>query len=1074
MNQAREKAKAINCTNNLKQNILKMNMYANDYDDVMAMFNGNIPHGGISWIDTLNYADVTKSDEGDMTCPSTPTLAPTLQARPYNQIYGAWLSPSVLYPNAAVLDTDFRELSVKKIKQPLSKGNKMLKKYKSRLKIYNFSLLCKGMIIAALIFPFTLLFASSSKESLLPLRIQTYPADFQNGTCSIISGLPGILEFGITGDKHSVNSPLILEILLPDFIEPLEAAYKLPRYENGEFTTEKISKVGQNKYHITIPKHLRTSMRISGYRWENFLLVALKVKDNCANRDDIVKIRLLSGNKSSKIQSFNIKTLPALPEARMKTKRFRCDFSRPTALYFPNKYVANCYDTYLNSLVSKPLLGVHGWARRMPKKQFVKFQTLYDPILAVGLISKANMPFMHYFNLSRDKRRAKFVDFIVKGSNGQPLPDAKTSPVIEPWYVIADPDGLIWDELFPEHVRSMIKYIPNTKIIWWNYEPGYIYRAAASSKVNRTKFAQFAKLNNVPSLAEIKKKYAANWLKFRTWQHTKIIKKFVDSVHKHFPGKQAWICTEALFAGKRPVNPGCAVDPRKLDHFVDGFKNMFYSRGPQEFFKRASINAKPVINKQQIALLDPAERIPDFYSRYTAKSIKQSIVIAAAMGYDGFGIYPDVILDGNYYQRIAEGFNAVAYVEKLYTTIQKSRLLKTKIANTVKIQLRDKQYIQFPDFANNLQFMLHKSNHEYVITAFNFSADQTAIIEARIDKFSNVNASVTDVSTMINYCDAAPDKGFLFEVAPQGVAVIYIGKKIPASASITQSEMKKRLDKELIMIGKTQQNDRFVKTKGVIQWSILPVQQGLAICMNFLGAKVFVDPKHATVLGWNPSAGDILSCVKARGIIGDIIFHDKQQKHPVRFSLDGYKCEQSFAELQFSANIGSFSTAALLGNPLKGLEIRRIIRVDASNKLEIMTILKNNSPKKTTMTIDMRIKNMIYPGYQIRNLFYPSRMEKIAVQNNILGDKHIALMRPKSYLPFNCKRQEWNGEKISIDTSSKHGKEILTFSVGKNFSGVYFWRSELTPTVEPIIEKHELQYGQSIKLSYKLKINPSQ
>lgn len=953
----------------------------------------------------------------------------------------------------------------------------MLKKYKSSLKIHNFSfpLLCRGVIIAALMFPFMLLFASNSKESLFPLQIRTYPADFQKDAYGIISGLPGILEFGITGDKNSVNGPLILEMLLPDFIEPLEAAHKLPLYKNGVFTTEKISKVGQNKYHITIPERLCKGIRMKGYRWNNFLLVALNVKSNYNKGEGEVKIRLTLNNKSSKVQAFRIKVLPELSATRLKTKRFRCDFSRPTALYFPNKYVVNRYDVYLNSLVSKPLLGVHTWGRRMPKKQFVKYQSVYDGILAVSLTPKTNMPYMHFFNLSRNKKiRAKFVDFIVRDSNGQSLPDVKTSPVVEPWYVMADPDGLIWDELFPEHVRSMIKYIPNTKIIWWNYEPGYIYQVAAISKVNRTKFAQFAKLNNVPSLAEIKKKYAANWLKFRIWQHTKIIKKFVDSVHKHFPGKQAWVCSEALFAGKRPVNPGCAVDLRKLDHFVDGFKNMFYSRSPQEFFKRASINAKPFINKQQITLLDPAERMSDFYSRYTPKSIKQSIIIAAAMGYNGFGIYPDVILDGNYYQRIAEGFNAVAYVEKLYTTIQKSRLLKTKIANTLSIKLSDKQYIQFPDFANNLQFMLHKSNDEYVITAFNFSNDQTAIIEACIDKFSNANASVTDVSTMTNYCDAAPDKGFLFEVAPQGVAVIYIGKKISASASITQRQMKKRLDKELSMIGETQQCDKFVKTKGIIQWSILPVQKSIAICMNFLGGKVFVDPKYATVLGWNFGTGDILSCAKARGVIGDIIFHDKRQEHPLRFSLDGYKCEQSFSELQFSANVDSFSTAAPEGNPLKGLEVDRIIRIHVNKELEIITILTNNSPKKTTMSIDMRIKNMIYPGYKVRNLFYPSRLEKITVQNNILGNKHIALMRPKSYLPINCKRQEWNGEKISINASSKHGKEILTFSVGKNFSGVYFWHSELTPTVEPIIEKHELQYGQSIKLSYKLKINPRQ
>ena len=120
LNQARERAKAISCTNNLKQNILCMNMYAIDYDNIMPLFNTEIANWGVSWADTLYNSGYMKPGEGTITCPSTPTLDPALQKTTYKIIYGTWVLPQDNFPNAAVTNAteSFRGVTLKKIKQP--------------------------------------------------------------------------------------------------------------------------------------------------------------------------------------------------------------------------------------------------------------------------------------------------------------------------------------------------------------------------------------------------------------------------------------------------------------------------------------------------------------------------------------------------------------------------------------------------------------------------------------------------------------------------------------------------------------------------------------------------------------------------------------------------------------------------------------------------------------------------------------------------------------------------------------------------------------------------------------------
>ena len=122
LNQARERAKSINCISNLKSNMTKTLMYATDYDDIIATFNSKIAdatHARFSWGDTLIYTGYMKEGEGTMLCPSTPSKDPTPTSGSnlsYRETYGTFMRPTSPYLNAGIYFSGFGGIALKKVK----------------------------------------------------------------------------------------------------------------------------------------------------------------------------------------------------------------------------------------------------------------------------------------------------------------------------------------------------------------------------------------------------------------------------------------------------------------------------------------------------------------------------------------------------------------------------------------------------------------------------------------------------------------------------------------------------------------------------------------------------------------------------------------------------------------------------------------------------------------------------------------------------------------------------------------------------------------------------------------------
>ena len=127
LSKAREKAKSISCTNNIKSNILMMNMYASDYEGNIPVLNYPLPVTGNTWADTLIYGGYMAPGSGTLTCPTSPTLTPRVHptsaiADSYRETYGIWENPSAPFPKSSNYigsgTNEFRAISLKKVKQP--------------------------------------------------------------------------------------------------------------------------------------------------------------------------------------------------------------------------------------------------------------------------------------------------------------------------------------------------------------------------------------------------------------------------------------------------------------------------------------------------------------------------------------------------------------------------------------------------------------------------------------------------------------------------------------------------------------------------------------------------------------------------------------------------------------------------------------------------------------------------------------------------------------------------------------------------------------------------------------------
>lgn len=875
------------------------------------------------------------------------------------------------------------------------------------------------------------------------LQGQLYPVDFQNAYYAIATGIPGVLELDLQGDsKAFAGKELWMELTLTPELIMTESRYK--RGDVVKSPKAEILKTSDGVYRFKLTPRMLKSIRKDGYSWHNSQQLVLFVSPQGRPGKYPAAYKVYSTEKDYLSGNFTIEILSPLSPGRKIPEHFKLHGGNTTIINFDKETVDRFY-SYIESLKKKP-----GLFHLVSSKEKEAFESKYTPTLTVFLGD--SIPRLHCGWRRKPEITSK-IEFSKHGnSHGNLIPEVQ--------YVIDDPEGLIWDKLVPDYIRAQSDVIGQPfKEIFLNIEPGPIYSPFGMSLKNRTEFAKYAGLATPPPTEQIKATYATQWFKFRLHQNNLLAKRFVNCVHKYFPDSKAIICTAVLYPH---VRSACAVDPKALDDYCDGFANMFY-QPTEDMDTRLRDNSKPTLEKPQYVMLDPAERIEQFFRLYTPEAIKQHIFAAGAYGYEGVCFWPDMLMDGRYYVRIAEAFDIMARVENIYRGERREDQLQYKLVNTAEQVFETdgkKVAVSFPeDLAGKVKVHLNKKDHEYVLTALNHSPDTRVILHARIKDYKTVvGATLVDLSSRILLKDANPQKGFMFEVKPCDSAVIKISNnnEIPANI-VLQETLAAQADADRRKYAVLMAAASFTNVDGRIEWGVSPVIMRKAIRMQGNGGYVFVDPELAIVNAWNPNTGEKLD---GKGGFGDIVLSDKEQSMPLKYELKSYSCKNAVPVLEFETRIPDFKTESPIRNPLLGLTVRRVIVLETGKELMIKTIFKNNSPFKKDMELDLRFRNFL-------NTQKFSMVNADAVLPELSG---IGAVRQGFTPPaFVHHKYPWSGDMISCYSESENFTDKIMFYQSSHIGAVYFWHSPLVRTIEPILRPFILKYGDSVEIDQHIK-----
>jgi hypothetical protein len=909
---------------------------------------------------------------------------------------------------------------------------------------------------------------TAEKNDSFPATGRLFPVVFQKTPYALCANIPGMLLLDIEGDsKTLLENGVKMELILPDELYFIGAspswAYPLTGKKYYEYKPEKFSKTGKNRYLVDINPGMLKKVRKKGYAWRNYDRIFIGAKPGNIDKQVSVKWRLTAGNLKGPEKSFAVRIIPPVDLENIKCRRFGTIIMWPLSQTGPFPEVVEAYKKFWTGLTEPARACQYFMLRNVSPEARNEFLKTYKTSLffTLGILTRT-------INANRDYKN-KIPPMV--------LADGKEKKSdIAPYYLIEDPEGIIWDKIFPRAIKSLSGGYFKPEMILFDYEPRLM--ALGFSRGNRERFAKQAKLANVPSIEDIKTKYRRQWTDFRRQQNSLIVKKFCEAVHRHFPESKAVLTTDPLGA-ERLLSAWCCMDARLSDPYVDLFVNMPYYSG-LKFYETVELNNK-LLKKKNFPLIDPSERIKSFFSRYDGPKIKQNIIAAAATGCVGLGFWPTDCLDADCLTGIADGFFAVKAAEECYFSSRCDASLKTKVVNAFSKTIDDdgkKCVINYPNFKENLKVLLHRKNDEYVITALNYDPKNNAIVQAAIPEFAGNGFRIADAVSRKSFpglTNADVRNGFLFSVPPEGAAVIKIGKVgFAAKGTVSQDELKKTSQETLARFKNDNSFKSLVKGSARISWAVVPGKDNTpALKLQSGPNKIYIDANSgADIVSWlNPVTSNPLVYQKQYGLLGDFVLYDTRQCNgPYKFKLSRTGIKNNIPEALFSYTVPAFETANPEPNPLQGLVVKKKISLSGSNSILIDFTLTNRNPEKAAMTFGFRVRNLPYLGASFSGLTAPVEMTTLSWgKKTVKPTGHMMYLKKDCKIDFlpQIKRQLWTPGTIKATAKDNVLCESFRFEAGKA-AGFFVWRSPSLYTVELLSEPITLKYGESCKWPIKI------
>ena len=922
-----------------------------------------------------------------------------------------------------------------------------------------------------------------------PISGELFPVCYQNGTYRIPAGFPGVLLFTFKGDPKTVKEAW-LALDLPPGVELVGAVPWLPTRtvdNSATWDAETVTPQGTVKHDgkdysrsvIALNNDLARHLRPDQVLWGRKERVYLKTWPGMAGKNLKVYWSLLTRAGETPAQSFALTVLPALEPPAKKLQRFNlmaCKLGSATA---PFPAVQDAYYRYWLSLHERPyILGEAMGHVRLRDELRDRFSRDFRWVGMVGA-KEGGTP---QLNLDRWLTFAKRVKADGKIAND----------LVCPSFLIQDPEDRIWDKAAPEGIRQYrLLNQSSVEAMIWDFEPGAMEFCFCD--VCRKNFAAFAGLADTPDTQTIKSQHAKKWFDFRVDQHAKINAKFAGMVKKHFPKTQYWICTDNLHDGSHLLSEWCGCDERLFDPDVDLHLPMIYYAGLQ-FYKDVALNVKS-LQKPVFVLVDPAEQLEMFFSRYTPLKIKQDIVACAALGAVGIGFWPEDYLDGAYLANIAAGTGMVAQAESYYFGTRDDTLAEVKVEPVFEKTIDDggkKSTLVIPSLGEKIQATVHAAGQGRLVTVFNYDEANDAILQVRVPGLPAGAYWVRDLESDRVYLDAdrkpltaeALAAGFLSKVNASDVVVIEVSQNHDIEKGIAQAEFQKEIDAARAKLGGPAAFAGATQGEATADWGDVDGNGVPEVRLELPLAKAYVDlAQGANVTGWvvKATGEDLLAQGKDRGLLGELVPYDLKGAVWAAWTLtklevrDG--CPVAVLASRLQTNVAAAGADPQGGSTMDGLDVEKTVTLlDGGNALTVAFALTNSSPRPLTMPAGFRVKNYPRLGAAVAQGKPLPAISRVRIQA-ANGAREITTAAPVNSTVFlppdvrehpflkvlaDAKVESWTPGPVVIEAGAGAETRRLTIEPDtKATVGLYSWCSTASFTVELLSADLALPPGQT-------------
>lgn len=920
------------------------------------------------------------------------------------------------------------------------------------------------------------------------LSTRLYPVDYQKDSFFLCKDFPAALLLNINLDRKVIPGNFLqMELDLPEIVEYLASGALLPtgrRNGKPEFEKDQCRKIqiqrDGKKYTRCILTFAPdfTSKLNKTQAWENYNRIYLKAVSEAGSSGKIYW-RIRSKEREFPEHSFTVNVLPELQLPEKSCNRFQLCISSPWNMNMLPE-ISDAYVGLWSSLQKRPWISLLYHFGAYPESERKKILGNFNH--CIHLPASRGMPWIGplYQAVTENLYPGKLPPSI--GADGKPMP-----ATVSPWYLIEDPEGLIWGKFFDGYAES-IRKSPEVKAIAMDYEPGALTHCF--SEENRERFAAFAKLPSVPSTQEIIAKYRAEWLKFRVEQHRLIIQRLSRAIRTKLPGIEFWLISDPLQTGKQRVAEWCGVDVKASDPDIDLHQDMPYFTG-LPFFETMKLNIS-TLEKPCFPFIDPSENMAMYYSRYTPETVKQNILIVAALGGYGIGFWPNDIFDGRYLEAIKEGYRVVAGVEDFYAEpALPENSFKAVCRNVMEFDAvgsnGESVKLTMPQLDRKIRVLRHRRNGTELLALFNFSDTLPAIVELALPDADGDFYSAEELAGRMRLAENGKiftggrvREGFLLEIPPNGTAVVRLARERESKVvkgGCDQKDLRLKLERIAARYAQQSQVKPYRSSNSAVRWGLLPDNDKAVLFLEQGAARIGIAALDGgEIVAWQPEGGSGSDALyhHERGFLGRFSLNSPEQvAGPYPFELQSIMEKNGIPAVCFSYTVPDFANASAVKNPLAGLRIEEEIALSEHGR-KIMQTYRFMNPGKEPMRFSFKINNFPKIGSRFAGKEPLAGLTRISCGTlsyvpGVPKNERLFLASPdaapelRRHLVFGRMPVE---KVIPGPVTVEAGKgvcETLRIIPDGRTAGFYSWANlESGYTVEPVSEVLELPAGKTL------------